>query len=108
MGEFRFMDLLYSRYASPMDLMNLYLDQGRFGELVENIIELENKRKQEEAEKENDKKLWSLYVHSMESGSFNDWKAKVLEESRQKSKGGDANMTDDDVVNILNDVFEKK
>ena len=53
-----FMDLLFSRYASPLDFMKLYINQGRFGEFVEGIIGLENKRRKENNEKENDDKLW--------------------------------------------------
>ena len=65
MGEFRFMDLLYSRYSNPMDLMHHYMIQGRFEEFVTNIIELENERKKEEKAKLDDHKLWSLYIHRM-------------------------------------------
>ena len=44
------MDLLYSRYASPNEFMNLYIEQGRFGEFVWNIVNLENTRRKEQAE----------------------------------------------------------
>ena len=52
------MDLLYSRYASPSEFMGLYIEQGRFGEFVSNIVNLENKRKKEEVEAESDRMLW--------------------------------------------------
>lgn len=68
------MDLLYSRYASPLELMSIYLEQGRFGEFVSEIIEMDYKRKQEEAEKEDDNRLWIAYVLSMSDKSFTEWK----------------------------------
>jgi len=73
------MDLLYSKYASPLDFMDIYIEQGRFGEFVFNILSLENKKKQEEAEKENEHKLWMMYVHSGVEVSFIQWKEQVLQ-----------------------------
>lgn len=57
-----------------MEFMNLYINQGRFGEFVTEIIEMDFKRKQEEAKKEEDNKLWTAYVHSMTDKSFIEWK----------------------------------
>lgn len=45
------MDLLYSRYASPDRFMKTYIDQGRFGEFVANIIEMDMERKKEAVQK---------------------------------------------------------
>lgn len=112
MGEFEFMDLLYSRYASPMDLMKLYINQGRFGEFVSNIIELENERKKKEEEKESDNKLWSMFIHAYvpEGTTFESWKKEVLKQSEKQGKAHsrDEDMTETDVVNILNSLFDKK
>lgn len=69
------MDLLHSKYASPMEFMRLYIEQGRFGEFVTEIIEIEYKRKQEEREKEEDNKLWIAYLMSMTQEPYNEWKA---------------------------------
>lgn len=104
-GEFEFMDLLYSKYASPIEFMNLYINNGQFGEFVENIISKENKRRQEEAEKDNEQKLWTLYVHSMTDKSFNDWKAQVLQSSGNASIGKDADLTDSDIDKIMKKLF---
>lgn len=101
MGEFRFMDLLYSRYSNPMDLMHHYMNQGRFGEFVTNIIELEHERKKEEAKKLEEQKLWSLYMNSMFDGSFNEWKKKVLKPAK-KGHTRDEDMTQDDALGIVN------
>lgn len=80
------MDLLYSRYASPMELIKIYIDQGRFGEFVTEILTMHYKRKQEEAEKESDNKLWEAYIRSMSDKSFEDWKRELIAISKQKPK----------------------
>ena len=79
-----FMDLLFSRYASPLDFMKIYIEQGRFGEFVEGIVSLENKRKKEEKEKEDDDKLWQAYIRSMSEKSFIDWKKELRQESNKQ------------------------
>lgn len=89
------MDLLFSRYASPMDFMRLYIEQGRFGEFVNQIINLENERKKEEAEKEDDNKLWIAYVHSMADIPFKAWKDGLL--TNQKEQPATLSMTDEQV-----------
>lgn len=101
MGEFRFMDLLYSRYSNPMDLMEHYMNQGRFGEFVTNIIELEHERKKEEAKKLEEQKLWSLYMNSAFEGSFSEWKKQVLKPAK-KGHTRDEDMTQDDALGIVN------
>lgn len=110
MGEFRFMDLLYSRYSNPMDLMNHYMNQGRFGEFVNNVIELEYERKKEEADRLEEQKLWSMYtIHSMWSPgeSFNAWKQKVLRPER-KGYTRDEDMTQKDILGIVNRFLPQK
>lgn len=106
------MDLLYSRYASPMDLLNLYLEQGRFGEFVDNILELENERKKKEEEKNTDNKLWAMFIHTYvpEGTTFEAWKEEVLKQSAKqgKTRTRDEDMTENDAINILNSLFGKK
>lgn len=89
------MDLLYSRYASPMEFMRLYIEQGRFGEFVTEIIEMDNKRKREAAKKEDDDRLWTAYIHSMSDKSFNDWKKELFTQKQPE----DYSMTDEQVAN---------
>lgn len=71
------MDLLYSRYASPYNFMKLYIDQGRFGEFVYEIVELDIKWKKEELEKINENRLWDAYIHSMSDKTFIEWKREL-------------------------------
>lgn len=58
--------------------MNLYINEGRFGEFVSKLLETEYKRKKEKAEKEDEDKLWSLYIHSMPDKSFTEWKKDLI------------------------------
>ena len=92
------MDLLFSRYASPLDFMKLYINQGRFGEFVEGIISLENKRKKEEQEKEDDDKLWQAYIRSMSEKSFIDWKKELKESSNKQPET--LSMTSERVADV--------
>lgn len=107
MGEFRFMDLLYSRYSNPMDLMDHYMKQGQVGKLVSNIIELEYERKQEEAKKLEEQKLWSLYIHSMSEDSFSTWKKKVLKPAKP-GHTRDEEMTDKDIMGVVDRFLPQK
>ena len=82
------MDLLYSRYASPFEFMNSYIKQGRFGEFVSEILEMDYRRKKQEQEKENDDRLWSVYIRSLSDKSFLQWKEDLktsIGEAGQKS-----------------------
>lgn len=69
-----------------MDLMRLYIDNGRFGEFVSEFIRLETKRKNEDAQKEENNKLWSAYIHSYSEKTFNEWKDDVTSQIPVKSK----------------------
>lgn len=77
---------MYSKYTSPMDFMHLYIEQGRFGEFVTEILELERKRKEEVAQKEDEQKMWELYIHSMPDKSFIEWKKEVLSNQKQQQQ----------------------
>lgn len=103
------MDLLYSRYSNPMEFMRLYIDQGRFGEWVGEIIAAENKRRKEQAEKEDEEKLWNMYVHSYSDLSFMEWKAEVLRpvepERPARPRKRDDDMTKADIDNLLKRLF---
>lgn len=78
--------------------MKQYISQGEFGEFVENIIRLDEQRKNEQNEKEEDAKLWNMYVHSMSSESFNDWKKRVLSQPQPQSQ----HMGKEQLVEVIN------
>lgn len=105
------MDLLYSRYSNPMEFMRLYIEQGRFGEFVTEIITQENKRRKEQAEKEDDERLWSAYIHSYSDKSFSEWKSELLRPASQTKSGTgkrDEDMTNADIDNLLSRLFPGK
>ena len=83
-----------------MELMTIYINQGRFGEFVSEIIEMDNKRKQEEAEKEEDNKLWLAYIISMSDKSFNEWKDGL--KHQQKKEPVSLSMTNEQVDSVKN------
>lgn len=91
------MDLLFSRYASPMEFMKLYIDNGRFGEFVEEILAMDVKRKEEKAKKEDDNKLWTAYLLSgAKELTFSEWKAGLMTQKQEKKPESYA-MTDEQV-----------
>lgn len=99
------MDLLYSKYANPMDLMNSYINRGRFGEFVASVLEAEYQRRKEQVEKDDDMKLWIMYVHSSAEESFHDWKKRVLKSADNKKANRDHDLNDDSIKAIIDDLF---
>jgi hypothetical protein len=100
------MDMLYRAYSNPLDLMNLYINQGRFGKFVTGFLEAEYERRKEEAEKDNDWKLWVMYVHSYSEKSFSEWKKEALKNaSDTRRKNRDDELNDDGIQSIVNKLF---
>lgn len=90
--------------------MRGYIHSGRFGDFVKGVIAEVNRRKKEEAEKEEDNKLWLMYCLMCSKGfidkSYGDWKNEVMRPATQGNKtGGDANLNDDGIKAIMNDLF---
>lgn len=89
-----------------MDLMNSYINRGRFGEFVTEFLQSEYDRQKAEMDKDEEMKLWIMYCHSYSDDSFLDWKRKVLRLSSDgKPQGTDTDLTDEDIQAIYNDVF---
>ena len=82
-----------------MDFMRLYIEQGRFGEFVSEIFELDFKRRKEEAEKEEEHKWWTMYIHSMSDKSFIEWKKEMMEQKKPESYS----MTNEQVESTIQD-----
>lgn len=101
------MDMLYRAYSNPLDLMNMYINQGRFGKFVTGFLEAEYERRKEDAEKENEWKLWTMYIHSYSEKSFNDWKDSVLPKSNGKkhAKNTDSDLDDKGIQSIITNLF---
>ena len=94
MGEIRFMDLLYGKYSNPMDLVNTYINRGRFGEFVDEFLTLEVERLKAEAEKQRHRDLWEMFVHSSFEGTFDEYK-KLVTKPVSTTKGGTTRATSD-------------
>ena len=94
MGEIRFMDMLYAKYSCPMDLMNTYINRGRFGEFVDEFLTLEYERRKAEADRQQHNDLWAMYVHSEFKGTFDEFKERVLKPV-STTKGGTTRANSD-------------
>jgi len=103
------MDMLYRAYSNPMDLMRMYINQGRFGTFVSGFLGEEHKRREEEAKKDNDWKLWVAYVHSYSDKSFEDWKNSITKSANSKSRRGrDDELTTESAIAIVDKVLPRK
>ena len=100
------MDMLYRAYSNPLDLMNIYINQGRFGKFVTGFLEAEYERRKQEAEKDQDWKLWMMYINSLSDKNFADWKDSVLPRSDSKKHGTkDRDLTDEGIQSIITNLF---
>ena len=100
------MDMLYRAYSNPLDLMNMYINQGRFGKFVTGFLEAEYDRRKEEAEKDFDWKLWMMYINSITEKSYGEWKESVLDNASEKTrKTKDDDPTDDGIKSIYDRLF---
>ena len=105
------MGMLYSQYSNPLELMNIYINQGRFGEFVSGFIDAEAERKKAEAKKDEDNKLWIAYLMSRSEKTFEQWKNDVIKSSENRNRkhgGGDESLDDEQIVSILDDLFPKE
>ena len=86
------MDLCFKRYASPFSIINQFLKVGRFAEFVDNLINTENKEKDEQ-------RCWEFYISArmqLYEGSFEDFKEGL------KNNRENANMTAKDIEATVN------
>lgn len=98
--------MLYRAYSNPMDLMNRYINQGRFGKFVTGFLEAEYERRQEEAEKDYDWKLWMMFINTASDMSYGEWKESIQKNASDKMrKNKDDNLTDDGIKTIIDKLF---
>jgi hypothetical protein len=88
-----------------MDLMARYINQRRFGAFVQGFMEAEYERRKQEAEKDNEWKLWVAYVHSYSDKTYDEWKKQIFGTSTTKPKKSDADLTDDEITSIIDAAF---
>lgn len=88
----------------------MYINRGQFGKFVEGFLDAERKRREEQAEKDDDQKLWSMYVqvivHGQTDETFLDWKKRVLrtDDGGQKPNR-DNDLGNDGIKAIISDLF---
>lgn len=100
------MDMLYRAYSNPLDLMNIYINQGRFGKFVTGFLEAEYERRKQEAEKDQDWKLWMMYINSLSDKTFSEWKDSVLQKPDSQKQGTkDRDLTDENIQSIITNLF---
>ena len=101
------MDMLYRAYSNPLDLMNMYINQGRFGKFVTGFLEAEYDRRKEDAEKDEDWKLWMMYIHSYSDKPFGEWKSEVIKNAKTDTRKAnkDNELTDDGIQSIVSKLF---
>ena len=100
------MDMLYRAYSNPLDLMNMYINQGRFGKFVSGFLESEYERRKAQDEKDFDWKLWMMYINSITDKPFGEWKESVLKNTSDKTrKTKDDDLTDDGIQAIIDKFF---
>lgn len=103
------MDLLYSRYSNPMELVKTYIRRGRFGEFVTGILQADKDRKKAEAKRDEDLKEWIAYVHSYSEKSFDEWRAQLIGSAAAKTgkkAGSDQDLDDKGIQAIIDNVFK--
>lgn len=100
------MDMLYTRYHSPMDLVGRYIKQRRFGTFCYEFIKADYERKQEKENKESEWMAWFAYIHSDGNESFDDWKRRIMKTGQTKArKNKDQNLTDEGIQSIMGRLF---
>ncbi len=102
------MDMLYRAYSNPLDLIRIYINQGKFGTFVEEFIKIEAEKIKEERERDTDNKLWLAYLLSGEKLSFAAYKQQIIgSNGDNKTAGGDENLDDEGIKGIINNLFSK-
>lgn len=94
------MDMLYSRYSNPMDLVKSYIRRRRFGEFVKGFLEAEIERRKEEREKDEEWFYRIAYVHSYSEKSYADWRADLTGSAENKKKTAGKSDRDLDAAGI--------
>ncbi len=105
------MDMLYRAYSNPVEIMNIYINQGRFGEFVSGFIDAEAERKKAEAKKDEENKLWLAYISSRSEKPYQQWRNEVIKSSESRNRkhgGGDESLDDEQIVSIINELFPEE
>ena len=80
------MDMLYQRYANPLQLIDKMLTMGRFREFVDEFINIRNEETEE-------KTLWEFWLHKVIDKTYNEFVDSL--------KGEENAPTDDELASIV-------
>ena len=96
------MDSLFKRYANPFLFMDGMIHTGRFNYFVRSFWK-------EIHEEDNEKTLWDFYLHRVFEGSFDDFRAGIENEKKNRSMSEQTmETTIKHSMNILKNFSHKK
>lgn len=72
------MDMLFRRYANPFPLIDGMIMSGGFSDFVSSFMAAAQ-------EEENEKMSWEYYLHKVFSGSYNDFRESVQNDSDHRT-----------------------
>lgn len=98
------MDLLYHRYARPMELLERYISAGRFDSFAKHLLETEQQRIETERTRHQEEMLWLAYLQSGSGDSFDQWRQRLLTPP-DTAASQDQSMTETDIQHLLNRLF---
>lgn len=90
------MDMLYHNYNNPHELMQMYIDNCMFSDFVTQVLQ-----------KNDDRKMWELYLHSQSDLSFIDWKNKVTKQSTDTSKMIMSNQEVNKQLDVAHNILQR-
>lgn len=100
------MDMLYRAYSNPLDLMNMYINRGRFGTFVQGFLEAEYERKKEQYEKNQEWMMWTAYIHSYSNKTFNEFKKQFTHtDSSTNRYTSDTDLDEEGALKIIDSLF---
>lgn len=87
-----------------MELVSLWINRGQFGQFVEELLQADYQSKVDAAERDNDWKLWMMFINSASGETFSQWKARVCPSEKQKHSR-DEDMTKADQEALIKRLF---
>lgn len=90
------MDLIYQRYANPLELLGNMIRMSRFSEFVRDLLEIY----QEERE---DRIIWELWLHKVDNMEFKDFMATAKE---KRTASSDEPSSRADIEETIKDSWE--
>ena len=101
--------MLYSIYSNPMDLVDRYIKQRRFGEFVQGFMKAEHERKKQVMDVVNECLTQIAYiqvcVHGYYNGTYEEYKKSTIAPANTSGKKSTADMTENDIKALYIKLF---